>query len=159
MNIFSSFLLDHGILGLLNVTGWLKIFPLPVLFYSHFLFASTPALPPSLATLKWASCVPLLCLWSSDWVLFCAHVLTYPNQNVLQIMFVFIQLSPDAVRGHLNCLEHMLSIASYPEVPPYHPAPLPLWWEATTALCLYPQARLQWISLHLLFYRLNGQSF
>ena len=62
-------------------------------------------------------CTFLLVCDLPDWVLFCAPVLTYPNGIVFQITFVFIQLSPDAVRGHPNGLEHMLSTASYPEVP------------------------------------------
>lgn len=150
--------LDHGILGLLNVTGWLKIFPPPC----FVLFPLSLRIYPYAASISGNIKMSFLCTFLlvcdlPDWVLFCAHVLTYPNLIVLQITFVFIQLSPDAVRGHPNCLEHMVSIASYPEVPT---SPSPSLCDGGNHCPLsLPQARLQWISLHLLFYRLNGQSF
>ena len=154
-SVFPS--LDHGILDLLNVTGWLKIFPPPcfVLFPLSLLISSYAA--PISGNIKMSLlCTFLLACDLADWILFCAHVFTYSKGIVLQIT-VFIQLSPDGVRGHPNCLEHMLSIASYLEVPT-SPSPS-LCDGGSHCLLSPPQARRQWISLCLLFYRLNGRSF
>lgn len=122
--------LDHGNLSLLNVIGWLKIFPPPSFILFPFPLLISPYPAPISGNIKMSLlCIFLLVCDLPGWVLFCAPVLSYPNGIVLQIAFCF-SVRSGAVRGPSKLFRAHADHCFWPRgVQALHfTQPFPLWW-------------------------------